>query len=139
MNRNMVRIMTACPGAFVAFAAFAAFVALAAAAPARADLVELVWKDGRFERTVTVAPGKFAEVCGPLRGGQAVTWSFDAEAPLNFNIHYHVGKDVHYPARQDQVARLQGELPVNAAQDYCWMWTNKGSKPARMDLLLQLK
>jgi hypothetical protein len=115
-------------------------LALAAAAPARAELVELVWKDGgRFGRTLTLAPGKFAEVCGTLRTGQTVAWSFEAAAPLNFNIHYHVDKDVHYPARQDQVSSLTGDLAVTAAQDYCWMWTNKAGKPVRLGLSLALK
>jgi hypothetical protein len=122
-----------------ALAPFSALL-LAAAPAAHAELVEIVWKDGgRFERSLTVAPGKFAEACGPLRQGQAVMWSFDAPAPLNFNIHYHVDKDVHYPARQDQVGSLKGELAVAAAQDYCWMWTNKSSKPVRLDLSLALK
>jgi hypothetical protein len=75
---------------------------------ARAEVVDLQWQDeGRFERGLAIAPGKFAEICGPLEAGQSVQWSFKADRALDFNIRFHVGKDVRYPAQKDQVARLQ--------------------------------
>jgi hypothetical protein len=110
---------------------------LLAAAMAHAELVEIKWaEDGRFERQMKVAPGKFAEVCGPLKAGQTIVWSFEADAPMNFNIHYHVGKDVHYPKQQDKVRTQQGELLVDLAQDYCWMWVNKTAKASPLSLKL---
>ena len=47
-------------------ASIALVLALAAMAPsALADIVDIAWEaDGRFERSVHVAPGKFAEICG---------------------------------------------------------------------------
>ena len=63
-------------------------------------------------------------------------WSFQAAAPLNFNIHYHEGKKVEYPAKQDGVSQLQGTLPVSLDQDYCWMWTNKSGQAVDLNLLL---
>jgi hypothetical protein len=80
--------------------------------------------------------GKFAELCGKLAPGAKVRWQFDAPAPLNFNIHYHEGKDVRYPARDDGVPRLQGVLTVASPQDHCWMWTNKGSEPVSLSVQL---
>ena len=104
---------------------------------APAELVNIEWADtGRFERTLTVAPAKFAEVCGKLREGQTVKWSFDTPEAMNFNIHYHAGKDVVYPARQNKVRQLQGELAVTTTQDYCWMWANKSPKAAQLRLTL---
>ena len=74
-------------------------VAVAAMAPsARAELVNIVWDaSGHFESEAKVAPGKFAEVCGPLAKGQTVAWSFKADRPMNFNVHYHVGEQVVFP------------------------------------------
>lgn len=66
-----------------------------------------------------VAPGS------RLDAGQAVRWSFEADRALNFNDHYHVDKEVRYPAKKENVKRLQGDLSVDSRQDYCWMWTNK--------------
>lgn len=103
----------------------------------RADVIDLKWTDaGRFEQSRTVAPGKFVELCGALAPGQAIQWSFEADRAVNFNIHYHVGKDVRYPAKQDQVTALQGSLVVDSAQDYCWMWVNKSALDARLALRL---
>ena len=87
----------------------------------------------------TVAPGKFAELCGSLSPGQTVNWSFDADGPLNFNIHHHVGKDVQYPKRLNQTYRSRGKLAVKSSQDYCWMWTNKSATAAQLAVRLELK
>ena len=108
-----------------------------AASTAHADVVDIVWKDGaRFDRTLTLAPGKFAELCGALGAGKTVKWSFEADGELNFNIHYHVGKDVHYPSRMEQVRRSEGRLAADVAQDYCWMWTNQSAAPAQLAVQL---
>jgi hypothetical protein len=88
---------------------------------------------------LTVPPGKFAELCGALKPGQNVTWSFEAKSALNFNIHYHVGKEVRFPAQIDRTQGAQGELQVDAAQDYCWMWTNKTVIPTTLKVDLTLK
>ncbi|MFT3957030.1 MAG: hypothetical protein QM722_22420 [Piscinibacter sp.] len=107
---------------------------------AHAEVVDLQWQEGgRFERSLTVAPGKFAEICGPLAPGQTVQWSFTAEQALNFNIHYHVDKDVHYPAKQDGVERAKGDLVVTSRQDYCWMWVNKAASPSRLTVAMTRK
>ena len=57
-------------------------LALGAMAPSTlADIVDIAWgADGRFERSVSVAPGKFAEVCGKLPAGLKVGWNFEASA-----------------------------------------------------------
>lgn len=103
----------------------------------QADIVDLKWDAaGRFERELAVPAGKFAELCGPLVLGAKVRWQFDAPAPLNFNIHYHEGKEVRYPARHDGVQRLQGVLDVASPQDHCWMWTNKGQEAVNLRVQL---
>ena len=56
---------------------------------------------------------------------------------MDFNIHYHVGKDTVFPARQAQVSMGRDTLKVAVAQDYCWMWTNKGTAPVSLTVELQ--
>ena len=109
------------------FVRSAAALALAAASSSgHTAIVDIQWgPDGRFEHRVSVAPGKFVELCGKLAAGSRVRWSFVGTGSTNFNIHYHVGKDVVYPVKKDQVLREQGELLVELNQDYCWMWSNK--------------
>lgn len=117
-----------------------AVIALAVALPvaARAEVVDITWDAvGRFERQLTVAPGKLAEVCGKLNPPADVQWQFSANVPLNFNIHYHEGKAVKFPAKQDGVAEGSGKLGVEIQQDYCWMWTNKSASAATLHIKLQ--
>lgn len=112
-------------------------VTLLLASPANAELIKIDWDStGKFEHSQVIAPGKVAEICGKLTKDQSVRWSFQAAAPLNFNIHYHEGKTVEYPAKQDGVSQLQGTLPVGLEQDYCWMWTNRAAVPITLQVLL---
>jgi hypothetical protein len=94
-------------------------------------VVDLQWQDGgRFVRSMAIAPGKFAELCGPL--GSASSGPSSRIAPLHFNIHYHVEDDLRYPAKKDRVRSLQGDLAVEVKQDYCWMWVNKSAAAAKL-------
>ncbi len=122
------------PAASVALA-----MALSAAAPSTlADIIDMAWAaDGRFERSLSVAPGKFAEVCGKLPAGLKVRWNFEASAPLDFNVHYHVGKDVVFPSKLTAVASATDTLDTKVDQDYCWMWSNKSAAPATVMVKLQ--
>jgi hypothetical protein len=83
-----------------------------------------------------VAPGKFAEVCGKLLRNDRVAWRFEASGPLDFNIHYHEGKAVRYPAREQAAAKSSGRLRAALDQDYCWMWTNRSGNPVELGLTL---
>lgn len=106
---------------------------LSGAALAATHIVDIAWPpDGRFAHNAQIAAGKYVEVCGKLSVGEGVRWSFTASAPVDFNIHYHVGKEAVFPARQAQVSSGRDTLNVTVAQDYCWMWTNKGSAPVSL-------
>lgn len=84
-----------------------------------------------------MAPGKFVEVCGKLSRGQSIAWEFDADGLTNFNVPYHQGAQVVFPAKQDGIAKAEGRLDVGLDQDYCWMWTNKSGKTIAMRLSMQ--
>ena len=87
---------------------------------ATAEVINLSWDaQQQFSRKLEVTPTQFVELCGKLAAATTVTWQFDASEALNFNVHYHEGKDVRFPAKQDGVATLQGELKVEHDQDYC--------------------
>lgn len=108
-----------------------AFVAAAMiAAPAVAQVADVQWSpSGEASHEFSVAPGKFAEWCAKLQRGDKVKWRFDAPAALDFNVHYHEGRDVRFPAKIDGAARAEGTLEAGLDQGYCWMWTNKSSAP----------
>ncbi len=107
------------------------------AALAAPHIVDIAWTPGGlFVHQAQIAPGKFVELCGKLAVADSVRWNFTAAAPLDFNIHFHVGKEVVFPVKQAQVAAASNTLKVNRAQEHCWMWTNKGSAP--VDLKVEL-
>ena len=83
----------------------------------------------------TIVPGKLREVkahplppyqvheeCASLKPGDRLEYSFDADAPLHFNIHYHEGKAVIMPVTKDSVKSDRGDFNVLLAQEYCLMW-----------------
>jgi hypothetical protein len=110
---------------------------LGGAALASTHIVDIAWApEGRFAHQAQIAAGKFVEVCGKLESGGIVRWSFTATAPVDFNIHYHLGKEAVFPAKKAQISAARDTLNVTVAQDYCWMWTNKGSAP--LDLKVEL-
>lgn len=123
-----------------AAAAVALPLLLSLAAPTvHAEIIDLRFDpQGRFEREVQVAPGKFVELCGALPAGAKVQWRYEAAAPLDFNIHYHVGKEVKFPAKAAAQPTAEGVLEADSAQDFCWMWTNKDKeRPVRLQTRLQ--
>lgn len=112
-------------------------LAMSSAGLAASHVVDIAWTgDGRFVYGASVAPGKFVEMCGKLAAGDAVQWRFESSAPLDFNVHFHIGKDVTFPAKSEQVARASGTLRVTVREDYCWMWTNRSTGAVRVDVEL---
>jgi len=110
----------------------------AALSAVNAEVLDIQWNSaGEVEQSFTVPSGKFTELCGPLSKGQSIAWTFKADQPLNFNIHYHVGKDVTFPEKQDDLAESRGNLNVPVEQQYCWMWSNKQSASARLQVTLK--
>lgn len=108
------------------------------ATAAHAEVVDIAWDaSDRFERVLDLAPAKFAEVCGLLTKGRSIAWSFRSGQPLNFNVHYHEGKNVVFPVKKDRTAELDGELPVGVDQDYCWMWENPGGAGTTLTMALR--
>jgi hypothetical protein len=113
-------------------------VAGAAASSAVADDDDIHWDaQGNAHRTLHLEPGKVAEYCGELSAHEKVQWQFDATSPLDFNIHFHTGGEVSMPAKADGVAASKGILDPASAQDYCWMWTSRGTLASSIEVSLK--
>lgn len=91
-----------------------------------------------MERELIVSAGKFAEVCGKLGPRQVVHWRYQSPAPLDFNIHFHIGDRVEYPEKRDAQRMLSGTFHPPEEREYCWMWTNNGSTSVRVVLQMRL-
>jgi hypothetical protein len=81
--------------------------------------------------SATVSPGSVHEECVKLAKGESRKYEWSANAALDFNIHYHEGKEVFYPVKKDSAMKDKGTFRAKIAQDYCWMWTAK--TPAKVE------
>jgi hypothetical protein len=117
--------------------ATAGLTALVLGTVSHGEIIEVKWDAAnKFERTQAIAPGKFVEICENLPKGSVVKWEFKASAPLNFNVHFHQGKEVSFPEKQDGVSERQGTLIAPSKEDYCWMWANRGDTASNIRVLL---
>ena len=82
--------------------------------------------------SVTIEPKQMHEECVKLQSGEKRRYFWRADGPVDFNIHYHEGKDVFYPVKRDGMRGDGGTFTAKIAQDYCWMWTAKIA-PAKVE------
>ena len=76
---------------------------------------------GNFE--FELEPRAIEEICAKLEAGQVFAWRFEADATLDFNLHWHQGKEVHFAEQRAAVRTGQGEWTAPQAETYCLMWT----------------
>jgi hypothetical protein len=93
-------------------------------------------KQARYELRQRLQPGEHLEVCAKLVRGTELRSSFRAGAPLDFNVHHHLGTEVVYAVEKTGLSSYQHRLHAGLDQHYCWMWSNKGAEPVELALKL---
>lgn len=81
---------------------------------------------------LTVAAGQIDEICFEAKAGQAIHWRFNADAPVAFNLHHHVGQKVVMPVDLKDVRGHEGRHVAEVANHWCLMWTAPKNAPARI-------
>jgi len=84
-------------------------------------------------KTIILPAGEFHEECMELTKRQRLAYSFRSAAPVEFNIHYHIGNKIHYPVLKKSIAALTGTYAPKRPDGYCMMWSNQRSKPVELD------
>ena len=79
-----------------------------------------------------LAPGQMHEECLHLEAGEKRDYSWKADAPVDFNIHYHQEPRVFFPVKRDAMRGDGGTFVAKTAEDYCWMWTAR-DKAAKLE------
>ena len=106
--------------------------------PAMASLVELKWDEqSRFAHRTELKAGGSLELCGKLDAGLNIDWRYQSTQALDFNIHFHEGKEVVVPVKHKEKAELQALFEVKQTQGYCWMWTNRTKEKASLEIALE--
>lgn len=75
----------------------------------------------------------FEEHCVKLAAGERVRYRFRASGEVDFNIHFHRGKDVHYPVRASASRGEDAVFNPPQADVYCLMWERKGDGAVRVE------
>jgi hypothetical protein len=75
----------------------------------------------------------FEEVCVELKAGERVRYQFRASGDLDFNIHYHRGKEVFYPVKNTATRSADAVFTAPHSDGYCLMWERKGDGAVRVD------
>ena len=82
--------------------------------------------------STTIQPGQVHEECTKMAKGDTRKYEWKSDAPVDFNIHYHEGKEVFYPVKKDAATKDAGTFRAKIAQEYCWMWTAR-DKPVKLE------
>ncbi|MGD2112926.1 MAG: hypothetical protein PVI50_06040 [Gammaproteobacteria bacterium] len=104
-----------------------------------ACFVSVAWGHGAADGhggslTEVIAPGDTFELCRLLAPDERLGYTFTATQPLDFNIHYHAGREVYYPVPAHRAASAGTEFVAASAQEYCLMWMNPAAGPVTLSL-----
>ena len=79
------------------------------------------------DTNLNLRPGKVHESCHKLAAGSKLSYSFQTSSQTLFNIHFHSGKQINYPVKEQLLDNSSGTVDIDTAQTYCLMWTNSQS------------
>jgi len=82
--------------------------------------------------TLALAPFEFRELCYEMAPPDALTYDFQADRPIDFNIHYHDGLTVRYPVQSTGTTADSGRFVAEREQYYCVMWFNQSLTSASL-------
>ena len=77
-----------------------------------------------------ITSGKAAEECLSLESGERVEWRFESSVPVDFNLHFHRGREVVTPVDHPRTQNHSGAFAASVREEYCLMWKNAGGVPA---------
>jgi hypothetical protein len=88
--------------------------------------------------SVTLKAQGMHEECVKLKAGEQRKYYWKADAPVDFNIHYHRDPEVFYPVKREAIRGDSGTFTARDSEDYCWMWTAL-DKPAKLEGRIETK
>ena len=83
--------------------------------------------------TVSLVPLQYREYCLDLTAQDSLEYAFEADGPVDFDIHYHDGLTVVFPVELTGTTGHTGQFSPNESQSYCLMWSNRGLSRASME------
>lgn len=71
---------------------------------------------------IDLAPRAIHEQCLKLVAGDRIAYRFITEAPVDFNIHYHIAPAIITPLEKTATTGESAFFLVHEPQTYCLMW-----------------
>jgi hypothetical protein len=65
------------------------------------------------------------ENCFMLHPEQRLSYQFQASAPVSFDVHYHIGEQIHYTTRLPETAEGRGNVIPEVRDTFCLYWENR--------------
>jgi len=85
------------------------------------------------QRTLTVPGGWFLELNYEVEAGATMTWSWNATAVLDFDLHTHFDGQVQEPVRATTTGH-EGAYTAERSGGHSLMWTNPDAEDVVVDL-----
>ena len=75
--------------------------------------------------TLSLAPFEFQEVCFEMAALDEIQYDFEADRPVEFDIHYHEGFTIHFVAELNGITVNADKFVAEVGRSYCLRWTNE--------------
>lgn len=116
----------------VALAVSLAAAAVAGPRPAAAEA------DAVLDVQMQMHASYFSERCMEFPPNEQLSFSVEAEYPVDFNVHRHTETATEYPVKLRVEQSYTGTLTV-AGGEYCFMWQNPANRPGDFQVTLRYK
>lgn len=90
---------------------------------------------GPIERTYTVQPQDFAEVNLNMAPGNNVTFDWQAEGEVYFNLHFHADNETQRPIEHTGT-ELSANFTAPDREVYSLLWSNEGATPVEVTVTM---
>ncbi|GAA4364124.1 hypothetical protein GCM10023151_19950 [Kangiella marina] len=71
---------------------------------------------------VTTHQNEIGEICPEMDAGQTLSFDFQSNHDVEFNLHFHEGEKVSYPIEPHNVSSIKQSFEAPIKQTYCLMW-----------------
>ena len=68
--------------------------------------------------------GQAHEVCMNISSKEDLYYKFSSTQPVEFDIHYHIEKKIHYPVRIQKYKSSKKIFSPKKTRSYCMLWSN---------------
>ena len=83
--------------------------------------------------SITLPVNRYYEKCLDLRESHKLQFSFDSQAKLSFNLHYHQQGELNYLVQEDSIDELEYTFQPEKRGYFCLQWGNSRKEKVEMN------